>query len=118
MVSNEFTLPAGTYRTRISCPCFEVSSTNARLYNVTDAAVVPNTESNGSFGDASGGGDHNWGEPLIIVAQFTLTSSKLLRVEHQCLVTKASIGFGTAPAVDVAVSQKEVFTVVELFRTD
>lgn len=113
--SNEFTLAAGTYRIKVTAPAYFVGSHRARLYNVTDAAVQQDVGSNDMYGTteysrAGGVGDHAQTHSFI-TGRFTLASSKALRVEHRCVTTCASIGFGVASNLAV-----EVYTTVEIIK--
>lgn len=89
--SNEVTLPAGTYLAQWSAPAFYTYGHQTRLYNVTDATVVGygSTE----FVDVAGTG---YQTRSIGSAVFTLSSSKALRIEHECTLTRATNGFGVS----------------------
>ena len=117
LTANDFTLQAGTYRYDISMPFFETSSTNGRLFNVTDATVVADSESTSGFCDVASANNQSYGDPTRLIGEFTIASPKTFRCLHHCLITKTTTGFGPQSAGD-AISQKEVFTVVKLWRRD
>lgn len=87
VASNQITLAAGTYRCIIRAPG-GVDFHQARLYNVTDSAVLLL----GSNGDSRSGGDAS--SDSIIMGRFTLATSKVLEVQHRCNSTVATYGFG------------------------
>ena len=104
--SNQITLASGTYRAHILVPAYFVDQHQARLYNASDGAVVLLGTS--EYSPSSGAG---WVTPSVIVGRFTLASSKVLEVQHQCAVTQATNGFGKA-----ANFTTEIYTVVQLER--
>lgn len=115
--ANEFTLQAGIYRYDISMPFFETSSTNGRLFNVTDVAVVADSESTSGFCDVAAANDQAYGDPTRLIGEFTIAGVNAFRCEHQCFATKTTTGFGQQSA-NGNLTQKEVFTVVKLWRRD
>lgn len=104
VASNQITLEAGTYRCLISCPAFSVECHQARLYNITDSAVLvlgtSEETSSGSIQTRS-----------FIAGRFTLAAQKVLEVQHQCESTDAGDGFGRAGNWTT-----EIYTVVELWK--
>ena len=101
---NQITLTAGTYECLISCPAFDTDRHQARLYNVTGAAVVliGTTE----FCAAS----YNVHNRSFIVGRFTIAAGQALEVQHQSEQTAAS-GFGIP-----ANFTSEVYTIAEFWR--
>jgi len=84
--TNEFTLLAGNYFIEWTAPAYEVQGNQTRLYDVTGTAEIESgTSSQSSVVDAHGG-----------FARVTPSSSNAYRIEHKCLVTKATNGFGFA----------------------
>jgi hypothetical protein len=75
--SNQITLAAGTYECFIICPAHHVNRHQARLYNITDAAVVltGTSEYEGANQTAST-------NKSIISGRFTLAASKVLEVRY------------------------------------
>jgi len=88
--SNQFTLPAGTYRFSASCPVISVANHQSRLRNITDSTTTLLGES--TFADVSGNGT----EHSIIEGQFVIAASKTFELQHQCVTTKANNGFGNS----------------------
>jgi len=113
--SNEFTLAAGTYRITASAPAYWVGTHKARLYNVTDAAVQQDVGSNDMYGTSeysrAGGTTDHAQTHSFIKGRFTIASSKVLRIEHRCTTTYATLGFGVASSL-----ASEVYTIVELIK--
>lgn len=106
LTSNTITLPAGTYRVRARCPGFSVTQHKARLYNVTDSAVLLvgsaayNSTTNGDQTDS------------IITGRITLAAQKDVRLEHRCTTTKATDGFGATSGY----GEVEVYSEIELIK--
>lgn len=89
--SNEVTLPAGTYDVEASCPAFRVNYHQARLWDVTNGALLlPGTPSYQGTTDGS--------TLSLVRGRITLAGSTVVRLEHYCTSTKASDGFGFANA--------------------
>ncbi len=104
--SNQFTLPAGTYRIHARAPGFGVSNHVTRLRNITDST----DELIGSAGRASstsGEGDS------VILGQFTIGASKAFEIQHRCSLTVATFGFGTSTALS---GVSEIYTQVALLK--
>jgi len=86
--ANQFTLPAGSYRSFISCPAFMVNYHQARLYDVTDAAtLLLGTSEFTSTATAVVNHSHMTG-------RFTLTAQHTLEVQHRCSASCDNNGFG------------------------
>jgi hypothetical protein len=103
--SNEIVLAAGTYRTEIECPAYGVTRHQARLYDVTNAAVLGTGTSEYTYTS------NTVSNKSIIKCRFTLTGTTTIRVEHQCQTTKTTNGFG----IECNFTD-EIFTLVELWR--
>lgn len=102
--SNQFTLPAGTYRIRASAPAFLVERHQAWLYNVTDAAIVMRGT---SCYNANGAGAAV--TCSVITGRFTIASSKAFEIRHQNSLLKTTDGLGVAANFGT-----EIYTSVEL----
>jgi len=103
--SNQITLAAGTYRCSISCPAWFVQKHKARLYNITDSAVL-------LVGTSEYTQDNSYHVTRsFIVGRFTLAAAKALEVQHRCVVTRANEGFGLNCSMG-----DEIYTVAEFFR--
>lgn len=91
LASNEITLPAGTYEIDARVPAGRCHSHQARLYDVTGAAVLLYGSS--SFSNSAA----NYSDTdSNIRGRFTLAAPSNIRIEHQCTVTVATNGFGWA----------------------
>ncbi|MFA6690893.1 MAG: hypothetical protein WCR98_02825 [Saccharofermentanales bacterium] len=104
--SNEFTLAAGTYELWASCPAYQVVENKARLYNVSDSTVVAIGQNTRT---ASYVQNH-----AMVVAKFTIASSKTFRIEHRCSATVATVGFGNPNNFGC----DEVYTVVAIWKVE
>ncbi len=105
LAANEITLPAGTWRCEISMPSFGVAGNAGRLFNVTDVAVVPTLISATARSQTAA-------NPCLMTGQFVLAASKALRIEHQCVTTTATNGFGiltSQPSGQTSVYTEAVF---------
>lgn len=107
--SNKVTLPAGTYRVEASCPALRVNEHCARLYDVTNSAVLGTGTS--EFG-AVGSGDivqtRSW-----ISATFTVAGSTEIRLEHRLGNTTDSKDYGRATNLAT-----EVYSVMKIWKLD
>ena len=104
--SNQFTLAAGTYEYKISCPAFRCDNHQAVLYNVTDAAIVAYGTSEIS-GPSDATGTRSW-----VAGKMTLAAPKVFEVQHQCIATQATNGLGVGAGLG-----SELYTIAELWRT-
>lgn len=102
---NQFTLPVGTYRIKVSAPAYHVDRHQARLQNITDATttLVGTSELSLSGGYAT--------TRSFIEGEFTIATSKTFEVQHQVQTTDATQGFGAE-----ANFTTEVYTIVEIWR--
>jgi hypothetical protein len=86
--SNQVTLAAGTYRFEAVAPVNSTDRHQMRLYNVTDSSVIQLgmvMDANASTYLYTAG---------YVAGQFTIGSSKTIRVEHRCELTRSTNGFG------------------------
>lgn len=106
LASNVVTLPAGTYECEISVPGFKVNLHQARLYNVTGAAVLlyGTTEKSGGGQDVV---THS-----TVTGRFTLGSATDVRVEHRVSTDRATDGLGAAATF----GNVEVYTVARFWK--
>lgn len=88
--SGVLTLPAGTYCAEWSAPAVNVTGHVTRLFNVTDSLAVANSA---SVTDYIVGGANVTGRSVGKVV-FTISASKGIRLEHFCLSTQTTNGFG------------------------
>lgn len=107
LASNQITLPAGTYRCRITCPAMGVATHVARLYDTTGAAVLLV----GSAAQSSTGAGSYANTLSEIVGTFTLAQESVLQIEHQCFSSQADYGFGPAHSFGDC-----IFTIAEFWR--
>ena len=107
LASNQITLPAGTYEVTANAPSFQVNASMARLYNITDSAVVGNNGSTcyNAAADSSIA-------PAIVNAAFTITGTKTFELQHRCETTKTTNGFG----VQVTFGGVEVYSQIKIVK--
>lgn len=107
--SNVIRLAAGTYQYKIKCPAFQVGKHQARLYDVTGAAVVTNGEGSCEFSGTSTANGH---VSSFIIGVFTIAGSNDFRIEHYGNATVATNGFGYANGFGL----KEIYTIAEFWK--
>lgn len=105
--SNQFTLPAGTYRIFASAPAYENSGHQIRLQNITDSSttLLGTTEYS----------NNNAGYPMtrsIIEGRFTIAGSKTFEIQHWVGVGLATSGFG----LNVNTGVTSIFTRVSIVQ--
>ncbi len=103
--SNQFTLPAGTYRFLAVAPARIVNVHKLRLQNTTDATTVE--EGVNTIAHVADSGTTNaW-----VTREFTITASKTFELQHRSTATQATDGFGVATSFGV-----EVYATIELVK--
>jgi len=105
IAANQITLQSGVYRCRITCPAHQVNRHQARLYDITGAAVLLTGTS-----EVSAAID-TMSTVSIISGRFTLAMASVLEIQHQASATKAGNGFGYN-----ANFTTEVYTDAEFWR--
>ncbi len=105
--SNQVTLAAGTYEVYVRAPSYLVRQNQARLYNVTDSAVVAYGSSACGLEDAT--------TLSFIHAVFTIAAPKVFEVQHRCAWTQGTDGFGGAMTWSSEAGDTEIYTVA-IFR--
>jgi hypothetical protein len=88
LASNQITLPAGTYYIDAYAGCFWVNQNQARLQNITDSTTA--ILGVGAY-TVTAGNAFSFVQGVI-----TIASTKVFELQHQCTVTRATDGFGTA----------------------
>lgn len=107
LVSNQITLPTGTYRISARAPAF-VNLTKGFFYNVTDAAnAIIGYNYNGVSGAAS---DQAQSEAFID-GRITIASAKIFEIRQHCSEATAIDGLGAACSQGT-----EVYTTVEIIK--
>lgn len=98
LVSDEIVgLKAGVYEVDASAPGYDVSYHQARLYDVTGAAVlvIGTQEYTNPAVDAR--------NRSFVRGRFSLTVTSTLRLEHRCSTTLATYGFGSAGSISTEI---------------
>lgn len=106
LAANQFTLEAGTYRCLISSPILRSAQHQARLYNITDAAMelLGTSEWNNN-------GDSSAATHAFVHGKFTIAAQKTFEVQYRVQVSKAANGLGVAIGWG-----DEIYTTVELWK--
>ena len=107
--SNQFTLPAGTYRIWAEAPAYRISNGYAWLQNITDGQME--VQGCCQYDNNNGGLSHTYS---FIVGQFTISATKTFEIQHYAIHTYASTGFGV-PSTR-AVGDPEIYTQVQLTK--
>jgi hypothetical protein len=89
LASAQFTLPSGTFFVFAQVPGYQVSSFQARLYDVSAEAVIALGSSMGVSGTA-----YTRNDKSFICAFFTLAASHALEIQQRSILTKATNGMG------------------------
>jgi hypothetical protein len=113
LTTNQFSLPAGTYRIHAIAPAYECDRHQAWLYNITDATTqkAPDgTTEIRSTSSVSGTAD-SVGMAAVIVGSFRTSGTKTFEIRHRCQTSKTVSGFGLAANLG-----QEIYTSVELWK--
>lgn len=106
LAANQFTLDAGTYKALISVPAHKTNDMQARLYNITDAAMELLGTSEWIVNTGIGGTGRS-----IISGRFTIAAQKTFEVQQRVETTAATDGRGTGNAWG-----NNIYTMIELWR--
>lgn len=100
--SNQFTIPAGTYKVIASAPCYNGVFHKIKLRNITDSSdtVIGSSEVSAA---ATNVVSRSW-----IDSVFTIAATKTFEIQHRCGTTASTDGFGRADSFSVI----EVYTQV------
>jgi hypothetical protein len=90
IATSVITLPAGTFQVYAHAPAYAVDMHKIRLQNTSDATTI-NIGSNANANNTYAGASYS-----VINASFTLAASKNIEVQHRCVTTKGTNGFGIA----------------------
>lgn len=90
--SNQFTLAAGNYLILATTPAIQVKGHQARIYNVTDSAVVVN-----GMAEFTGAISNGPGNLSRVAGRVSITGSKVFEIQHRCaFTTTGAYAMGTA----------------------
>ena len=105
--SNQFTLQAGSYFLRASAPAYRVDQHIAKLQNITDATLtITGSVSMGSSSFAST-------TISLLSGRFTISGAKVFEIQHRCITTHSSHGFGITHSIG---GFNSIYTLVEIFK--
>ena len=103
--SNQFTLVAGTYLVNASAPAHRVNNHQIRLRNNDDGIVYLGTSewSHNSYATTT---------RSFVSARFTIAASKAFEIQHYCMTTYSTIGFGRTSDFGAI----DEYTLVEIYK--
>ena len=105
--SNQFTLQAGSYFLRGSAPAYRVDQHFAKLQNITDATLtITGSVSMGSSSFAST-------TVSLLAGRFTISAAKVFEIQHRCITTHSSHGFGINHNIG---GFNSIYTLIEIFK--
>ena len=103
--SNQFTLQAGSYLIKASCPAHLANAHMCQIYNHTDSSVV----SNGSAEYVFEGGSTT---RTFVVGRVTIASAKAFTIRHRVSRANSGNGFG----VPNGWVTEQRYTIVEIYK--
>lgn len=106
LVSNQITLPAGTYNIQASVPAFRVDSFKSNLQNITDGAITLN----GTNEYSANGGSHAQTRSFI-TGEFTIAAPKVFEVQFASVQNFSTNGLGVASGLGT-----EIYTDVRITK--
>ena len=102
---NQFTLAPGTYYIHAQAPAAEVDQHKLNLHNMTDNVSM--MVGSNAYASSTNAGQST----ATLQAFFTITGTKTFELQHYCLTTCATYGFGQRAAWGT-----EIYAVVEIWR--
>lgn len=105
--SNQFTIGPGTFRIRASAPGYVVDQHQIRLNNTTDTLLYYGTT---EFSTSAAGTATDQTRSQLSV-EVVLANPKVFQLEHRCVTTKATQGFGVGASSALGVSH---FAIVDI----
>jgi hypothetical protein len=103
--SNQFSLEPGVYDIEVTAPAFRVDNHKAKIYNISDSSDVMFGSSEYSLNSSEDCSSS------LIFGRIVINSTKTFEIQHRCLTTRASNGFGVA-----ANFGEEVYTQVKIVK--
>ena len=107
--SNQFTLQAGDYFVRWTCPAENVNRHSTRLYNVTDSSIV----FAGTAQFLSDGAGTEITGTVEGAGYINISGSKAFEIQHYGKTTSSNMGFGMKSNVSGVDS---IYTIVEILK--
>jgi len=107
--SNQITLETGVYLIFASAPTFRVDESKIRLRNITDGAtLLVGSLANSENGTGTGNDQSN----SIVMGEITISTQKILEIQHYFRTTQATNGFGQP----YGIGENEVYTQVKITK--
>tara|TARA_B100000123_G_scaffold242281_1_gene196498 strand:+ start:756 stop:1322 length:567 start_codon:yes stop_codon:yes gene_type:complete len=105
--SNQFTLQAGTYLIKGSCPAYNVARHAAWVYDVTAGANVGEVGANAYASSNT--------TRTIFQVRVTISSANVYEIRHRGNTTQNTNGFGVESETSV-INRDSIYTVVEIYK--
>ena len=106
IASSVITLPAGTFQISASAPAFRVEQHKTRLQNTTAATTIQIGSSEYTLQTTE------VSTTSVLNAQFTLSVSSTIELQHRCNTTRAGNGFG----VPSNFADSEIYAQIKITR--
>jgi len=106
--SNQFTLQAGSYLIKASCPAHKGQIHKNIIWNVTDSSIAVVGTSSYAYG-ANGGSTTR----CFASGRTTISGAKVFEIRHRVGNAVSGDGLGVASNYDL---QPEIYTIVEIFK--
>jgi hypothetical protein len=107
LVTNQFTLPAGTYYMDAMAISIDTDNNQIRLRNISDSSTTLV-----GLNISTGANDED-GAPSVIRGKFTIATPKTFEIQHRCSLTRNTIGFGRANSF----GEGEIYSQVQLWKS-
>ena len=106
IASSVITLPAGTYSALAFMPNYRVDNCQSRIQNTTDSTTV-------QFGQSAAASNASSGSAVtMVVAYFTIASSKNFELQNRGATTHASLGCGVAASF----GNSEIYAMIQITK--
>jgi hypothetical protein len=102
--SNQFTLQAGTYIIIAQAAALNVGENQLRIRNITDTTTSITGVNNYCLGSITG-------STATLMGGVTIAAQKTFELQHRCLTTQITYGFGTSMSFD-----NEVYSQIEIIK--
>jgi hypothetical protein len=108
VAANQITLAAGTYRVRASAPAVNGGAHQARLYDITNSAVL----CSGTSAYCPNGASQS---ESVVIGRFTIAGSTVIELQHRVQSSQGTFGLGVSSGAQFTVTE-EVYATVELWK--
>lgn len=108
LTSNQWTLPIGEYSIEAIASAHKTNQHKIKLRNITDASdeIIGSSERSHT--------SDNTPTNAVMAGTFSVSAIKTFEIQHQCVLTVATTGFGQPSSISVV----EVYTQVKITKLD